>query len=61
MPAPEIFKVSAAQVVDEALNAVVRDRARIVPGWLVCIVMTITTLVPIFILRLFLTQRRRSA
>jgi short-subunit dehydrogenase len=61
MPAPEIFKVPAARVVDEALDAVVRDRARVVPGWLVCIVMTITTLVPIFILRLFLTQRRNSA
>jgi short-subunit dehydrogenase len=61
MPAPEIFKIPAAQVVDEALDAVVRDRARVIPGWLVCTVMTITTLVPIFILRLFLRQRRDAA
>ncbi|MGB8170532.1 MAG: SDR family oxidoreductase [Chthoniobacteraceae bacterium] len=61
MPAPEIFKVPVAQVVHEALDGVVRDRARVVPGWFVCTVMTIATLVPIFILRLFLIQRRNSA
>jgi hypothetical protein len=58
MPAPELFKVPAAQVVDDALNAVARDRARVVPGWLVCIVMTLATLAPMFILRLSLRQRR---
>ncbi len=61
MPAPEIFKVPAAQVVAEALTAVENDRARVVPGWLVCAVMTLAAAVPIFILRLFLTQRRNSA
>ena len=61
MPAPEIFKVPAAQVVDEALDAVVRDRARVVPGWIVCTVMTLTALVPFFLLRPFFAQRRTSA
>jgi uncharacterized protein len=58
MPAPDVFKVSAAEVVASGLAAVERDRARSIPGWLVCIVMTITTFVPIFLLRLFLVQRR---
>jgi short-subunit dehydrogenase len=60
MPAPEIFKVPAEQVVAEALDAVIRDRARVIPGWLVCVVMTITALVPIFLIRPFLKQRRNS-
>jgi short-subunit dehydrogenase len=59
MPAPELFKVSPAEVVATGLAAVERDRARVIPGWFVCLVMTIASLVPIFILRLFLTQRRR--
>ena len=58
MPAPELFKVPAAEVVATALAAVERDRARVIPGWFVCAVMTIASLVPIFLLRLFLTQRR---
>lgn len=60
MPAPELFKVSAEEVVASGLAAVVRDRARVIPGWFVCVVMTIASLVPIFLLRLFLTQRRAS-
>ena len=58
MPAPEIFKVSIEEVVSAGLGAVMRDRARVIPGWLVCVVMTITSLVPFFLLRFFLTQRR---
>jgi short-subunit dehydrogenase len=61
MPAPEVFKVPAEEVVAAGLNAVVRDRARVIPGWFVCVVMTIASLVPIFLLRLFLTQRRRES
>jgi len=58
MPAPEFFKVSVQEVAGAALRAVERDRARVIPGWRVCVVMTIASLVPIFLLRLFLTQRR---
>jgi short-subunit dehydrogenase len=58
MPAPEIFKVSIDEVVRAGLDAVVRDRARVIPGWLVCVIMTIASLVPVVLLRLFLTQRR---
>jgi len=60
MPAPELFKVPATEVVAAALDAVERDRARVIPGWLVCIIMTIASLVPIFILRLFIAQRRKE-
>ncbi len=57
-PAPEVFKVSAEQVVATGLRAIEHDRARAIPGWFVAIVMTIASLVPIFLLRLFLGQRR---
>ena len=60
MPSPEVFKVSAEEVVRAGLAAVQRDRARVIPGWFVCLVMTIASLVPIFLLRLFLTQRRSN-
>jgi len=60
MPAPEAFKVPAEEVVRAGLSAVVRDRARVIPGWFVCLVMTIASLVPIFLLRFFLTQRRSA-
>jgi hypothetical protein len=57
-PSPAIFKVPASEVVAAGLRAVENDRARVIPGWFVCVVMTIASLVPIFLLRLFLTQRR---
>lgn len=60
MPAPELFKVPAEEVVAAGLAAVERDRARVIPGWFVCVVMTIASLVPIFLLRLFLTERRAN-
>jgi short-subunit dehydrogenase len=55
---PAFFKVSAEQVVDEALEAVERDRARVIPGWLVWASMTLVTLVPLFLLRRVLNQPR---
>jgi short-subunit dehydrogenase len=58
--APEMFKVPAGQVVREALAAVENDRARIVPGWIVFIVMSLTAAVPLFILRYFLNRRGRG-
>lgn len=58
VPAPDVFKIPAARVAREALAAVERNQARLIPGWLVFLVMTITSLVPIFILRLFLAKRR---
>jgi len=58
MPAPELFKVALVDVVRAGLSAVERDRARVIPGWFVCVVMTIASCVPFFLLRLFLNQRR---
>jgi len=46
--------------VREALHAVERDRARVIPGWLIWAVMSITALVPICILRIFLTKPREE-
>ena len=58
-PAPDIFKLSVERVVRDGLLAVERDRARVVPGWLLAGLMFVTALVPIFILRIFLAPRRR--
>src|SRR5262249_40168930 len=58
MPAPELFKMPAEEVVAAGLWAVERDRARVIPGWLICVAMTLASLVPIFLLRLFLAQPR---
>lgn len=57
-PAPEFFKVSVQEVAREALDAVLRDRPRVIPGWVPWAVMTIATLVPFAIVRLFLTEKR---
>ena len=59
-PAPSIIKVTAEQVVREALAAVARDRARVIPGWIPWAMMTITALVPIFVVRVFLNLRGRN-
>jgi uncharacterized protein len=58
--APEIFKVSAQQVVAEGLRALDEDRPRVIPGWFVLAVMTLTSLVPMCILRIILRKRGRS-
>ncbi|HEY0793811.1 MAG TPA: SDR family oxidoreductase [Chthoniobacterales bacterium] len=50
--APEAFLVPVQDVVRDALNGVARDRARVVPGALVNLVMTLVAFVPMFIKRL---------
>jgi short-subunit dehydrogenase len=50
--APEIFTVPVQDVVRDALNAVARDRARVVPGILVNLAMTTVAFLPMFIKRL---------
>ena len=54
MRTPEFLKVSASQVTREALDAVVRDRARVIPGALVWGLMALAALVPMALLRVFL-------
>ena len=56
-PMPEYFTVSVQQVVREALNAVARDRARVIPGTLVNLLMTIVAFLPMFVKRLVLNAQ----
>ena len=60
-PAPDILKLPVERIAREGLLAVDKDRARVVPGWLLAGLMFITALVPIFLLRPFLGRRRASA
>ena len=55
---PEIFVVSPENVVELALLAVRRDRARIVPGMAMSFLAVLICVTPMFILRLFLTLAR---
>ena len=57
-PAPALLKISMEEVVSTGLDAVARDRARVIPGWLVWFTMTLAALVPMFLLRLSLAKRR---
>lgn len=58
--APKLMKVPAEQVVREALAAVEKDRARVIPGWIVFGVMTAAVVTPMFIKRFFLNKRGRG-
>lgn len=60
-PAPDVLKLPVERIAREGLTAVDRDRARVVPGWLLAVLMFITSLVPIFILRTFIAPKRRRA
>ncbi|MEO6052752.1 MAG: SDR family oxidoreductase [Chthoniobacterales bacterium] len=55
--AGEIFLVSPEEVVRAGLRAVALDKARVVPGPIVCLAMAATVLVPLFILRKILQYR----
>lgn len=59
-PAPKVMKVSAVQVVREGLAGFEKDRARVIPGWVVFSVMTAAALAPMFVKRFFLNQRGRG-
>jgi len=52
LSAPEFFKIPAEQVVHEALMGVVRDRARVIPGWVIFLLMSFVALLPIALLRI---------
>jgi hypothetical protein len=58
MVSPSIMKVSIEQVVRDALYAVERGRARIVPGWVPAAVALAISVVPMFAIRAFLKRRR---
>ncbi len=48
---PDWFRVPVGQVAAESLEAVVKDRPRVIPGLAVCVVISALSLVPIFLLR----------
>ena len=59
-PAPDVLKLPVERIARDGLLAVDKDRARVVPGWLLAALMFITALVPIFVLRPFLGRRRKA-
>lgn len=58
--APGFFKVSVQQVASEALQAVTRDKARVIPGWKVVLGVAFLSLIPMVVLRVFLGSWNRS-
>jgi short-subunit dehydrogenase len=56
---PDSLRVSAQQVVAEALQAVAKDRARVIPGWRVALLAGLVAAVPIAFLRCGLNRRGR--
>jgi short-subunit dehydrogenase len=48
---PEFFKVPVERVVHDALRGVERDRARIIPGWVVFLAMSALCLIPFVFIR----------
>lgn len=56
---PEVLRVPAQQVVSEALEAVARDRARVIPGWRVALVLGLVAALPLALLRYGLNRQGR--
>src|SRR6516165_3146242 len=56
-PMPDYFTVSVQNVVRLALDAVARDRARIIPGTALNLVMSAVAFLPMFVKRLFLNAQ----
>ena len=57
--APNCFVVSVQEVVRQALEAVTKDRARVIPGALVNLAMTMLAFLPMFIKRLLYEARAK--
>jgi hypothetical protein len=53
----EFFTVPVQEVVRQALHAVSRDKARVIPGALIDIAMTTVVFVPMFLKRLILNAQ----
>ena len=56
---PDEVKVSARQVVAEALQAVENDRPRVVPGWMMKALVFLLALTPMLILRMVMNREAR--
>ncbi len=57
--APNCFVVSVQEVVRQALEAIAKDRARVIPGMWVNLAMTTIAFLPMFIKRLFYNARAK--
>lgn len=55
---PECLTITVEEVVHAALTAVARDRARVIPGWKVALLMGLAVALPLGLLRLALQNRR---
>jgi short-subunit dehydrogenase len=56
-PVPELFTVSVQEVVRHGLHAVARDRAVVIPGTLINLLMTSVAFVPMFLKRMVLNAQ----
>ena len=56
--APEALTIPVEEVVHSALAAVARDKARVIPGWKVALLMGIAVALPLGVLRAVLQSRR---
>ncbi len=56
-PTQELFSVPVQEVVRRGLNAVSRDKARVIPGTLVNLTMTTVAFIPMFLKRLILNAQ----
>lgn len=57
LQAPDVLYVPASKVISEALKAVDCDRARIIPGWRMVLLMAFATMLPMALLRFGLNKR----
>ena len=60
MKSPSILKATIPQVAREALLAVERGRARVVPGWVPAAVALAISIIPMFAIRAFLETKARA-
>jgi uncharacterized protein len=59
--APDFMKIPVSRVVREALEGVERDRARVIPGWLVFLLICLVSAIPFALLRIGLNFSVASA
>lgn len=57
-PAPECLNIPAEDVVHAALRAVAANRARVIPGWKVALLMGVAVALPLGLLRIILQRRQ---
>ena len=56
---PDELTIPAEEVVYSALSAVAADKARVIPGWKVAVLMGVAVALPLGILRFILQRKAR--